>query len=151
MNHLVWNCRGFKNLNTEKELGNIIRVKDPSVVFLTETQADEVRLEQVLHNINFDHKWEVCSERRGGGLVLFWKNDVHVTIEDSHRYFINVTLDKNRETEWRFTGFYGEPETHQRMEAWNKLRSLNNRPKFLGFVRGISLKSADKMKNWGEH
>ena len=37
MNLLVWNCRGFKNLNTEKELGNIIWVKDPSVVFLTET------------------------------------------------------------------------------------------------------------------
>ena len=83
--------------------------------------------------------------------MLFWKNDVHVTIEDSHRYFIDVTLDKNRETEWRFTGFYGEPETHQRMEAWNKLRSLNNRPKFHGFVQGISLKSVDKMKNWGEH
>ena len=29
--------------------------------------------------------------------MLFWKNDVHVTIEDSHRYFIDVTLDKNRE------------------------------------------------------
>ena len=82
--------------------------------------------------------------------MLFWKNDVHVTIEDSHRYFIDVTLDKNREIEWRFTRFYGEPETHQRMETWNKLRSLNNRPEFHGFVRGISLKSVDKMKNWGE-
>ena len=31
------------------------------------------------------------------------------------------------EGEWRFTGFYGEPETHRRMEVWNKLRGLNNR------------------------
>ena len=31
--------------------------------------------------------------------MLFWKNDVRVTIEDSHRYFIDITLDKNRETE----------------------------------------------------
>ena len=99
MNLLVWNCRGLGNLRTEKELGNIIRAKDPPVVFLAETWADEARLERVLRNINFDHKWEVCSGRRGGGLVLFWKNDVHVTIKDSHRYFIDVTLDKNRETE----------------------------------------------------
>ena len=102
--------------------------KDPSVVFLAETWADEARLDQVLHNINFGHKWEVPSGRRGGGLVLFWKRDVTVTIEYSHRYFIDVTFDKNKEAEWRFIGFYGEPETHQRMEAWNKLRGLNNRP-----------------------
>ena len=48
--------------------------------------------------------------------MLFWKNDVHVTIKNSHRYFIDVTLDKNRETEWRFTRFCGEPETNLRME-----------------------------------
>ena len=95
-------------------------------MFLAETWADEARLEQVLHSINFDHKWEVCNERRGGGLVLFWKNDVHVTVKDSHRYFIDVTLDKNKDTKWRFTGFYGEPKTHRRMEAWSKLTGLNN-------------------------
>ena len=94
MNLLVWNYRGLGNLRTKKELGNIIRAKDPSIVFLAETWADEARLDRVLHNINFDNKWEVCRGRKGGGLVLFWKNDVHVTIEDSHRYFIDVTLDK---------------------------------------------------------
>ena len=97
-------------------------------MFLAETWANEARLERVLHSINFDHKWEVCNERRGGGLVLFWKNDVHVTVKDSHRYFIDVTLDKNKDTKWRFTGFYGEPKTHRRMEAWSKLTGLNNKP-----------------------
>nr|XP_023893774.1 uncharacterized protein LOC112005708 [Quercus suber] len=58
MNLLVWNCRGLGNLRTKKELGNIIREKDPSVMFLAETWADEARLDRVLHNINFDHKWE---------------------------------------------------------------------------------------------
>ena len=45
MNLLVWNCRGLGNLRTEKELGNIIWAKDPSVVFLVETWADEARLD----------------------------------------------------------------------------------------------------------
>ena len=71
MNLLVWNCHGLENLRTVKELGNIIRAKDPSIVFLVETWANEARLERVLHNINFHHKWEVCSGRRGGGLALF--------------------------------------------------------------------------------
>lgn len=99
MNLLVWNCRGLRNLHTEKKLGNIIRAKDPFVVFLVETRANEVMLDRVLHNINFDNKWEVPSERRGGGLVLFWKRDIIVTIENSHRYFIDVTFDKNMEEE----------------------------------------------------
>ena len=128
MNLLIWNCRGLGNLRTKKELGTIIRAKDPSVVFLAKTWADKARLDRVLHNINFDHKWEVPSGRRRGRLVLFWKRDVKVTIKESHRYFIDLTFDKNMEGEWRFTGFYGKPETHRRMEAWNKLRGLNTRP-----------------------
>ena len=59
--------------------------------------------------------------------MLFWKNEVQVMVEDSHRYFIDVIIDKNKETEWRFTRFYGELETYRRMEAWNKLRGLNTR------------------------
>lgn len=60
--------------------------------------------------------------------MLFWKRYANVTIEDSHRYFIDATFDKNMETEWRFNGFYGKPKTNQRMEVWNKLKGLNNRP-----------------------
>lgn len=29
---------------------------------------------------------------------------------------------------WRFSGFYGEPDTTERMEAWNMLRMLNSKP-----------------------
>ena len=30
--------------------------------------------------------------------MLFWKNEVQVMVEDSHRYFIDVIIDKNKET-----------------------------------------------------
>ena len=74
MNLLFWNCRGLGNLRIEKELVSILRAKDPSVVFIAETWADEARLERTLSNINFDQKWVVPRTTRGGGLVLFWKN-----------------------------------------------------------------------------
>ena len=47
MNRLVWNCHELGNLRTGKELVEIIREKDPSVVFIAETCADEARLDQV--------------------------------------------------------------------------------------------------------
>ncbi|XP_050259980.1 uncharacterized protein LOC126705069 [Quercus robur] len=82
MSCLAWNCRGLGNLCTVRELGEIVRTKDPSLVFLAETLTDEARLEFV----------------------------------------------QGEESEWRLTGFYGEPETANRIEAWNKLRCLNSYP-----------------------
>lgn len=70
----------------------------------------------------------VPSDNRGGGLVLFWKNTVNLTVEDSSKYFIDAWIDKNLDQRWRFTGFYGEPETARRHEAWSKLRHLNHHP-----------------------
>ena len=74
MSLLVWNCRGLRNLRIENELVTLIRVKDPSVVFIAETWADDARLDRTLSKINFDQKWVVSRVNKGGGLVLFWKN-----------------------------------------------------------------------------
>ena len=71
MSCLAWNCRGLGNLRIEKELIEIIRAKDPSVVFLAETLTNEARLDTVQRIIEFDHRWVVQQEGKGGGLVLF--------------------------------------------------------------------------------
>ena len=99
MSLLVRNCRDLENQRTGKELEDLIRAKDPSVVFIAKTWIDEARLDHILHNINFDHKWEVPRGSRGGDLVLFWKDIVNFTVEDSQRYFINTTIDKNLDIE----------------------------------------------------
>ena len=52
----VWNCRELGNLRTGKELGKLVLVKDPSVVFIVETWIDKARLDRIQHNINFEHK-----------------------------------------------------------------------------------------------
>ena len=77
----------------------MIRAKDFSVVFIAKTWIDEVRLDCILHYINFDHKLEVPRGSRGGDLVLFWKDIVNFMVEDSQRYFINTTIDKNLDIE----------------------------------------------------
>ena len=70
----------------------------------------------------------VPKEGCGGGLALFWKSSINLTIEDLSNYYIDVCIDKNTVQEWRFTGFYGEPKTTRRSEAWDSLRSLNHHP-----------------------
>ena len=61
---------------------------------IAETWIDEVRLNSVLRNIDFDHKWVVPKEGRGGGLVMFWKDSINLTIKDSSRYFTDTCIGK---------------------------------------------------------
>ena len=47
------------NLPTEKELGDLTRAQDPSVLFIAETWTDEARLQKIKRNLQFDHMFFV--------------------------------------------------------------------------------------------
>ena len=86
---------------------------------------------------------------RGGGLVLFWKISINIEIVDSHRYFIDTIINGNTEDAWRFTGFYGEPETHRRSEGWSKLSSLNSRLSIPWICGGDFNETVRQEEKWG--
>ena len=48
-----------------------MRAKDPFVVFIVETWADEARLKDVKQKIQFENMFVVPREARGGGLFYF--------------------------------------------------------------------------------
>ena len=125
MSLLVWNCRGLGNLATEKELGEINRAKDPSVMFIAETWADEARLKSLKHRLQFDRMFMVPRIHRGGGLVLFWRDSIKLNVKTSSKNHIDCIIGEGSDEAWRFTGFYGEPITHKRFESWDLLRQLN--------------------------
>lgn len=98
--------------------------------------TDEARLEILQISIDFEHRWVVSREGRGGGLVLYWKSSINLTIIGSDKNFIDAIIDKDSENEFRLTGFYGEPEIARRIEVWNKLRDLNSQPHIPCFCFG---------------
>ena len=95
----------------------LVRAKDPSVVFLAETLTDDARLEFIQSSINFDHRWVVPRVGKSGGLVLYWRSSINLSIEGSDKYYIDAIIVKDQESEWRLNGFYGEPEIARRSEA----------------------------------
>ena len=117
MSIIVWNCRGLGNLWTVTELEVVIRAKDPSVLFLAETWADEARLKEIKRKIEFDNLFIVERNNRGGGLALFWRNSVDLQVDSCSPNHIDSIINKGKEEVWRFTGFYGEPMTHKRIES----------------------------------
>ena len=74
-----------------------MKAKAPSVVFLAETLVDEARLDYVKDRICFDKKFFVQRINKGGGLVLFWKDDINIDVESSSLNYIDVTVNKNSE------------------------------------------------------
>ena len=125
MSIIVWNYRELGNLQTMTELEVVIRAKDPSVLFIAETWADEAKLKEIKQKIEFDNFFIVERNNRGGGLTLFWRNSVEVdSCSPNH---IDSIINKGKKEVWRFTGFYGEPMTHKWIESWNKLRQLHRK------------------------
>ena len=96
MNLLVWSCYGLRNLRTWKELGDIVRAKDPSVMFIAEIWADEARLDMVQRDLDFEHKWVVLKEGRGGGIALFWKSSINLVMVDSLNYYIDTWITRTQ-------------------------------------------------------
>lgn len=121
------NCRGLGNQHTKKELEVVIREKDPSAVFLAETQANEARLKEIKRNLDFKILFFVERNNRGGGLALYQRNSIVLTVETFSKNHIDAINNKGKEDTWRLTGFYNEPMTYKQLESWNMLCQLNNR------------------------
>ena len=119
---------GLGNQRTEDQLTDMVWAKDLSVVFLAETWTDEARLTRIQDRLKFKNKFVAPRRHKVGGLVIYWKEEFDLTIETFSKNHIDATIKKKNKTEeWRFTGFYGEPDTQLRHEAWARLRSLKNR------------------------
>ena len=52
----------------------------------------------MLRNFDFKNKWSVKSGNKGGGLVLLWKEEIKITVEDSSKYCIDVLVEKKYST-----------------------------------------------------
>lgn len=61
---------------------------------------------------------------RAGGVALFWDDSVSIQVRQVDFFFIDADVIYPGSDPWRFTGFYGHPETGQRHRSWDLLRSL---------------------------
>ncbi|XP_075645553.1 uncharacterized protein LOC142616624 [Castanea sativa] len=68
----------------------------------------------------------VPSVRRGGGLALLWKSSTRVDVQKYSPHHIDaIVTEEQGNKKWRFTGFYGNPETNKREESYRLLEKLS--------------------------
>lgn len=63
---------------------------------------------------------------RSGGLALLWLNANSLEIFNFSNSHINVAMkDVDGNEKWRFTGFYGQPDSAKKRESWALLKHLS--------------------------
>jgi exonuclease III len=123
MNMLGLNCRGLGLDAAVGELRDLIRSHNPEVVFLCETKQKKRAMEKIQWSLGFRHGVCVEGKGKGGGLGLWWRDGVDVTVRPWCQYYIDAQINSEAGA-WRFTGIYGEPSTELREKTWDVLRSL---------------------------
>ena len=96
----------------------MIREEDPKLLFLSETKLDRDGFRRLKRKLDFQLGFEVPIVGLGGGLALLWCDNVDIDIQTSSPHHIDALLNQNGIV-WRFTGFYGHPETLKRGESWD--------------------------------
>lgn len=93
--------------------------------FLSETHLGKSKVEELQRKLICDHHIIVESHGHSGGLLMLWRKDVKIKMQEVSEYFIDVLVDDGRE--WRLTGIYGEPRWGEKEKTWEALRTLHGR------------------------
>src|SRR5438876_232759 len=113
MNILALNSRGLGLDAAVGELRDLVRSYNPEVVFLSETKQKKRVMERLQWSLGYRHGVCVDDKGRGGGLALWWRDGVEVSVHPWCQYYIDVKISGEAGA-WRFTGIYGEPRAELR-------------------------------------
>lgn len=124
MSCLFWNCRDLGVPLTVLTLGDLLRSKNPDLVFLAETRSLRWKIEELKRKWNLNG---IGVDRVGnsGGLAMLWKKGVKVDLQSYSSNHIDVRVQTpNNSQPWRCTGIYGVADQSLRHQSWDSLRSL---------------------------
>ena len=111
---------------TVKTLQKTVLEEGPTLVFLIETKYVVSEMARIKRKLERQQCLVVPSVNRGGGLALLWKNSLTVDVQTySPRHIDAIVTEKNGNRKWRFTGFFGHPETNRRMDSWKLIEQLS--------------------------
>jgi hypothetical protein len=97
------------------------------MVFLSETRRSAQHALHLRWRIGLKNAIGVDSEGQGGGLVLFWHENLEVVLLGKSSRFIDVHVKVVELNLWaRITFVYGEPRVENRHLMWETLRRLRS-------------------------
>lgn len=71
-----------------------------------------------------------------GGLALFWKREIDVTVKSISEHHIDCVVKEENGLQWRVTGIYVESRSEEKDNTWQLLRNLRNKYNMPWFYSG---------------
>ena len=90
-----------------------------------ETKAKDDYVKKLKSKLQLDNAHIVPRHNIGGGLALFWKNEINISILDSLPSHIDAMVNPRMDDAWQIRGFYGNPVTANREHFWALLKHLS--------------------------
>ncbi|XP_040996131.1 uncharacterized protein LOC121242293 [Juglans microcarpa x Juglans regia] len=82
-------------------------------------------MEKVKLKLGMKNCYVVDSKGASGGMALFWKDDLNVSLTSYSHFHISTKIkQRGNKGEWLMTGFYGHPLISKRSSSWNLLNTL---------------------------
>ena len=90
----------------------------PYLVFICETRQSTERVENLRFRIGTKECYHVKGDGKGGGLALYWTEDVTVNLLSYSKHHIDVHVSGGPyDHMWRGTFIYGEPKACDRQST----------------------------------
>ena len=94
-------------------------------------------MERIKERVGFANRLFVPCQGHNGGLALLWTREINLEIKSFGSHHIDAVISEETSNfKWRFTGFYGHPQTHMRQQSWDLLEFLKNQSQLPWFCFG---------------
>lgn len=103
MNLLSWNCQGLGSPLTIQALRVLVTQEKPSLVFLMETKNKEQKVLNLKRRLKFQNSYLVNPKGIGGGMAIFWNDQVDIQVEAATDHFIHLLCHLGVPSEWGAT------------------------------------------------
>lgn len=126
MKCMAWNCNGLGNPGTIRGLLKLLRKEGLEVIFLCETILKVNKLDAISRRCGFDGVVGVDANGKSGDLALLWSDEIKFDLKSVSKFHIDGVVKNKQNSEWRVTGFYGEPDTNLRSQAWSMMQRIGD-------------------------
>jgi hypothetical protein len=101
------------------------KLEDSNILFLSKTKLEKKEIDVFWRKLGLTNM--LCQPRdgRSGGITMFWRNGVEVSLNSLSKYFIDADVGSGTER-WRFTGIYGESRSDKKVITWRALCMLKH-------------------------
>ena len=120
MTTACWNCRGFGNDPTVRRLKEINRMNLLDIIALSETKQQDAYIQDKGLELGFSNFISVPPVSLSGGLVVFWKDFVDISLCFSSPNLVDLFVQSNKGN-FYLSFVYGHPNPSFRNHLWERL------------------------------